>query len=212
MKHVIRIILFAGLAIVAGAAMAGNMSLTHVQHVNKSWTDTPQQKGLMETAIGEAEIAVTHAGFAIKKPDDMAWMKMHNKHVINAIDPGKEPKGPGMGYGVLKASKGVIKHINLAAGSADASDYLKLHAVHVATSAENAVKRSEQVLQLSELLQQSNSLKEVAKLSKEIAVLTQTILNGTDANNDGKITWQAGEGGLLESRKHLGFIVKDAGL
>jgi len=212
MKHIIRIALFTGLAVVAGAAMAGNMSLMHVQHVNKSWTDTPGQKGLMETAIGEAEIAATHAGFAANKPDDLAWMKMHNKHVINAIDPGKEPKGPGMGYGVMKAGKGVIKHINLAAGSKDASDYLKMHAVHVATSAENAVKRSEQVLQLSENLQKTNSPKEAAKLSKEIVVLTQAILNGTDANGDGKITWQAGEGGLLESRKHLGFIVKDAGL
>jgi len=212
MKHIIRIAFFAGLAIVAGAAMAGNMSLTHVQHVNKSWADTPGQKGLMETAIAEAEIAATHAGFAVKKPDDLAWMKMHNKHVINAIDPTKEPKGPGMGYGVIKASKGVIKHINLAAGSADASDFLKMHAVHVATSAENAVKRSEQVLQLSEMLQKTNSAKEAAKLSQEINALTQAILNGTDANGDGKITWQAGEGGLLESRKHLGFIVKDAGL
>jgi len=212
MKHIVRIAFFAGLVTVAGAAMAGNMSLVHVQHVNKSWNDTPQQKGLMETAIGEAEIAATHAGFAAKKPDDLAWMKMHNKHVINAIDPSKEAKGPGMGYGVLKASKGVIKHINLAAGSEGASEYLKMHSVHVATSADNAVKRSEQVLQLSGKLQMTSSSKEAAKLSEEIVVLTQAILNGTDANGDGKITWQAGEGGLLESKKHLGFIVKDAGL
>ncbi|MGW8248910.1 MAG: hypothetical protein ACWGOV_12470 [Acidiferrobacterales bacterium] len=212
MKHIVRIAFFAALATVAGAAMAGNMSLTHVQHVNKSWTDTPQQKGLMETAIGEAEIAALHAGFAAKKPDDLAWMKMHNKHVINALDPGMEPKGPGMGYGAMKASKGVIKHIKLAAGSKDASDYLKMHAVHVATSAENAVKRSQQVLKLSKKLQKTYSSEKAAKLSKEIVVLTQAILNGTDANGDGKITWQAGEGGLLESRKHLGFIVKHAGL
>jgi len=212
MKHIARIAFFAALATVAGVAMAGNMSLTHVQHVNKSWADTPQQKGFMETAIGEAKIAALHAGFAAKKPDDLAWMKMHNTHVINAIDPSKEPKGPGMGYGVIKASKGVIKHINLAAGSKDASDYLKMHSVHVATSAENAVKRSEEVLKLSEILQKTNSAKEAARLSKEIVVLTQAILNGTDANGDGKITWQAGEGGLLESQKHLGFIVKHAGL
>jgi len=212
MKHIARIALFAALATVTGVAMAGNMSLTHVQHVNKSWADTPQQKGFMETAIGEAKIAALHAGFAAKKPDDLAWMKMHNTHVINAIDPSKEPKGPGMGYGVIKASKGVIKHINLAAGSKDASDYLKMHSVHVATSAENAVKRSEEVLKLSEILQKTNSAKEAARLSKEIVVLTQAILNGTDANGDGKITWQAGEGGLLESQKHLGFIVKHAGL
>ena len=212
MKHIVRIALFAGLATVAGIAMAGNMSHVHVQHVNQSWNDTPQQKGLMETAIGEAEIAATHAGATAKKPDDLAWMKMHNKHVIHAIDPSKEPKGPGMGYGVIKASKGVSKHINLAAGREEASGHLKTHAVHVATSAENAAKRSDKILKLSSKLQKTNSAKKAAKLSKEIAALTQAVLNGKDANGDGKITWQAGEGGLLESQKHLGFIVKEAGL
>jgi len=212
MKQVIRIAVFAGLATLAGTAMAGNMSHAHIQHVNKSWNDTPQQKGFMETAIDEAQIAAQHAGFAAKKPGDLAWMKMHNKHVIHAIDPSKEVKGPGMGYGVIKASNGVAKHINLAAGSEGATAHIKTHAVHVATSAENAATRSDQVLKLSAKLQKTSSAKEAAKLSNEIVALTQAILDGTDANKDGKITWEAGEGGLRESQKHLGFIVKEAGL
>lgn len=212
MKHIIRIAIFAGLAAVAGVALAGNMSHAHIQHVNQSWKDTPEQQGLMATAIGEAEIAAKHAAATAKKPDDLAWMKMHNKHVIHAIDPSKEAKGPGMGYGVIKASKGVVKHIGLAASSEGASAHTKAHAVHVAASAENAVKRSHKVLHLSKILQKTSSTKKAAKLSQKIAKLTQAILNGKDANGDGKITWHAGEGGLLESQKHLGFIVKEAGL
>lgn len=37
-------------------------------------------------------------------------------------------------------------------------------------------------------------------------VLTLTILNGTDANGDGTIGWQLGEGGLAQAEQHRGFM------
>jgi hypothetical protein len=33
-------------------------------------------------------------------------------------------------------------------------------------------------------------------------------LNGRDANGDGKISWQEGEGGIAQMKQHLGFVDK----
>jgi hypothetical protein len=192
--------------------MAMNMSHAHIKHVSTSWGDTPNKMGFMDTAIAEAKIAAQHASFAVKKTDDLGWMKMHTKHVIHAVDASKIDKGPGLGYGVIKAAMGIAKHINLAASSPEASDHLKLHSVHVATSANNTVARGQKIITLSEELAASNSTSEAAGLMQKINILSQQLLNGEDANGDGKITWQEGEGGLLEAQKHLGFITKKEGV
>ncbi|MGH6943296.1 MAG: hypothetical protein ACREH6_03625, partial [Geminicoccaceae bacterium] len=88
-----------------------NMAHVHMGHVLTSWKDTPEQKGFLPTAQAEAELAAQHAGFAASRPDDLAWMKMHIGHVMNAIDPSVEPAGPGLGYGVKRAATGVAQHV-----------------------------------------------------------------------------------------------------
>ena len=42
---------------------------------------------------------------------------------------------------------------------------------------------------------------------QEILLMAKEILDGFDANDDGKVTWHEGEGGLLEAKKHMGFMM-----
>ena len=49
----------------------------HMGHVTDSWGDTPNEMGLLPTAIAEADIAVQHAGFAADQLDNLEWMKTH---------------------------------------------------------------------------------------------------------------------------------------
>ncbi|WP_428605954.1 hypothetical protein [Sedimenticola sp.] len=183
-----------------------NMSHAHMGHVTTSWGDTPNKAGLLPTAIAEAKIARQHAGFAASKPDDLAWMKMHATHVMHAMDPASTIKGPGLGYGVIKAASGVAKHINLAAKSEGASGNVKTHAVHVATAAENAAALGKEVVALGQQVQAASSSPDAAKLVNRINELTQHIIDGFDANGDGQVSWMKGEGGLMQAKQHMGFM------
>ena len=208
-----------GIALVVGGcasysdnATAGNMSHAHMGHVTKSWGDTPDKKGLLPTAMAEAKIAAQHAGFAANKPDDLGWMQMHARHVLNAIDPSVEAKGPGMGYGVIKAAGGTTKHIGFAAKSEDASENVRIHAAHVSASSQNTVKRAQEIVTLGKKVIAAGSAADAAPLVKQMATLSSQLMSGVDANGDGSITWHEGEGGLDAAQKHMGIMAKLEGM
>ncbi|MEH6470362.1 MAG: hypothetical protein V7752_03855 [Halopseudomonas sp.] len=189
-----------------------NLSHAHMGHVTTAWSDTPDGKGFLPVAIAEAKTAAQHAGFAASKPNDLAWMQTHTKHVLHAVDPSVEPKGPGLGYGVIKAAAGAAKHINAAAMSDGASQNVAAHSVHVATASQNTVDRAKQIVVLGAQLMAATSAAEAAPLVEQIKQLSDALLAGVDANGDGTISWQQGEGGLSEAQKHIGFMVKGEGL
>jgi len=208
-------------AIVLGAAVIGGpttataaegMAHAHMGHVSTGWQDTPDQMGLLPTAIAEAKIAAFHAGLAAKQPDNLEWMKTHAKHVLHAVDAGMIADGPGLGYGVKKAAAGAAKHIGFAAAADDASGNVKAHAVHVSTSADNTVERANAIVALAGRVDAAASAAEAAPLVAEMNSIAQMLLDGHDANGDGKITWKAGEGGLMAADKHMGFMRKGEGM
>ena len=202
----------AAISTTTNAAFAASKAHAHMGHVSKSWNDTPGKMGLLPTAIEEAKIAVFHAGLAAKKPDNLKWMQTHTHHVLNAIDPSIEPKGPGKGYGVLKAAKGAAFHINVAAKQADASDDVKIHAKYVATSALNTVDRAKRIIVVAKKILAAKSAKTAAPLVRQMVEITKELQTGRDANGDGKITWVKGEGGLGASAKHMGIMYKLEGM
>lgn len=192
--------------------MANNMSHAHIGHVLNKWKDTPDNSGFLPTARAEAEIAIKHAGAAAKKPTDLNWMKKHTKHVIHAVDPEKITKGPGLGYGVLKAAKGVAKHITLSAKSDNASDNIKKHAIHVNMTANNTTNRAAEILVHADKVLQATSASDAAPHVTVMSDLANQLLQGKDANGNGKISWHEGEGGLLVAEKHMGAMVKMEGI
>ncbi len=182
-----------------------NMSHVHMGHVDTGWSDTPDKRGLLQTAMRETKIAVQHATFAVKKRN-LKWMRAHTWHVAHAVNPKIAPKGPGLGYGVRRAATGVAWHIEAAAKSKGASKNVKGHSVHVATSAGNVVARSDRIIALAKMVQKTRSVPLARKYSLQILALSKQLLAGRDANGDGKISWIKGEGGLNQSAAHMRFM------
>src|SRR5262245_43978842 len=77
----------------------------HLGHVMTNWRDTPGSRGFLPVAADEARVAAQHARLASQSAsfDDV---KLHAGHVLHALDPTLEPKGPGAGYGVRQAAIG----------------------------------------------------------------------------------------------------------
>ena len=217
MNYTRAIALTFGLVFVTGCAggMAmkdDGMAHVHIGHVLTGWKDTPDTMGLLPTAIAEAKVAAQHAGFAASKPDDLAWMKTHIGHILNAVDPSVEPKGPGLGYGVVKAAGGAAAHVGFAAESDGASDNVKTHAVHVGASTKNVVTWANIIVRLGKLVQAAETAKQAVPLVKKIQQLAAYMLAGRDRDGDGKVSWKPGEGGLDAAEQHMGFMTEGEGL
>ena len=184
----------------------------HLGHVAESFRGTPDGMGLLPAAVAEAQIAQQHATLAGRDPADLDAMKRHTRHVVNALDPAQEEGGPGLGYGVIPAARGTAQHIGLAAGSEGASDNVQTHARHVATAASNAAANAEAAMELAAQIDDAEEASEAAELVEELARFTTAIVEGVDANEDGRIGWQEGEGGLAQATQHLGLLMDGEGL
>jgi hypothetical protein len=111
----------------------------HLGHVMTNWRDTPGGRGFLPVAIDEARVAVQHARLAAKatSADEIT---LHVGHVLHALDPAVEPKGPGAGYGIKKAATGAQQHLAFAAKAEGASEPLVAEAALVSTALANAVQ------------------------------------------------------------------------
>lgn len=202
------------LAIMAltGGATAQNPVHVHIGHASEAFPGTPDGQGLLSTAIAEAEIAHQHATLAGRDPASLEGMQRHMAHVIHALDPAAVEGGPGLGYGATTAAERAARHTELAAASEGASDAVKTHAVHVATAARGAVSNAEAAIGLAEDIQKAEDAAEAATLLEELTSLTDAIMNGVDADGDGRIGWQEGEGGLAQAAQHMGLLKRAEGL
>lgn len=200
-------------ALLAWAAPASAQAAhRHMGHVADQWNDTPDGVGLLAAAQAEAAIANQHAGLATAQPDNLQSIQRHVGHVMHALDPSTVEGGPGKGYGVVKAAQGAAQHIGLAAAADDASDNVKTHAEHVKTSAENVVTWSQQVIEKGRQVQAATDAATAARLAEEIHHMTTAIVEGTDANGDGRVSWGEGEGGLAQAEQHMGLMKRGEGM
>ena len=185
---------------------------THIGHVMTMWKDTPNSQGFLPVAVADAKVAATHAGYMQKAPDNLDSMKAHAGHVLNALDPSLEPKGPGSGYGVKRAAAGALQHIQLAAKSDGASKGVQTHSGHVSASLTDVTQWTDQAIGTAQKIRAATSAAEAAPLVAELIAQTNSIANGVDANKDGSIGWQSGEGGLAQAQQHMGLMMKGEGL
>ena len=120
--------------------------------------------------------------------------------------------GPGLGYGVVKAAQGVAAHIGFSAASDDASDNVRAHAVHISTSTGNVVGWAEAALKFAARVKSATYRNTTQFNAGKIVKLLRQIVNGVDANEDGSVSWEEGEGGLAQAEQHMGFMLKGEGL
>jgi hypothetical protein len=184
----------------------------HLGHVMTNWRDTPSNVGFLIAAVSDANVAAVHAKLAAKTPDNLDEMKLHAGHVLNALDPVVEPKGPASGYGVKKAATGALQHLQFAVQGEGATVNIKTHATHVSASLNDVLQWTDQAIATARQIRSSTVAADAARLVTELVALTTEITDGNDANKDGQIGWQTGEGGLRQAQMHMGLMMKGEGL
>jgi hypothetical protein len=176
---------------------------THIGHVVNSFGDTPGGLGLLPMAVAEAKTAAQHAALGARTPENLDAMKLHAGHVVHALDPSIVNTGPGKGYGAKRAALAAASHIDLAAKAPGASQNVITHSMHIATASKAAAARAEQVIALARQIQMATTAAEAAKLYGQLVPLAAQVYEGFDANSDGRIGWQEGEGGLAQAEQHV---------
>jgi hypothetical protein len=176
---------------------------THIGHIMESFKDTPKQQGLLPTALDEAKIAAEHAALALKSRESLDQMKLHAAHVIHAIDPTSEPKGPGLGYGVKKAAQGVQQHVELAAKVEGASTTAKNQALYVSRWAANVVIWSDEAITLAQEIRKTTSASVAGGAATELVTVTEQLITGMPAV--GRFDLQ---GGLKQAQERMELLKK----
>jgi hypothetical protein len=179
----------------------------HIGHVGTSFRDTPEQKGFLETAIAEADVAIQHATLGMRDLTNLDAMKRHAGHVLHALDATLIGQGPGKGYGLKKAATNIANHITMAGNAEGQPAGVKTHSVHVAQSANNTVKRADEIIALAQQIQSATSAEQAKPLFEQLNAKAQLLRAGVDANGDGRIGWQEGEGGLDMSKTHMDLML-----
>jgi hypothetical protein len=167
----------------------------HIGHVMTNWRDTPGTRGFLPVAIDEVRVASLHAGLAAKSTmlDDI---KLHVGHVLNALDPAIEPKGPGGGYGVKKATAGALQHLDFAAKAEGATPTITTHAAQVSSSLSNVQQWLDQAIVIGEKIRAATDAAAATALTAD---LVNTVTRISDE-------------GLQPAQTHMTAILKAEGL
>jgi hypothetical protein len=215
MRSTHRIVLAAialAIAPAALAAQAGNAAHTHIGHVADAFRGTPEGKGLVPTAIAEANVVAQHAALAARDPNNLQSAKTHAGHVLHAIDPSLAESGPGAGYGLKPAVTAAINHIGLAAKAEGASQAVTTHAGHITASLNNTAQRADRIAEIAKQIQAAEAGTDVAPLITEMNTIAAQLVPGNDANGDGRVGWQENEGGLQQAEQHVGLLKTAEGI
>ena len=192
----------------APAPSAAMPSNPHVGHVTTSFNGTPNAQGLLPAALAEARVVAQHAALAARNSSSLEAMKLHAGHVLHALDPAAASTGPGVGYGLKKAATALATHIELAAKAEGAAASVTTHAVHIAASARNTAWRADRLATIAQQVQAATSVDAAARLIVELNLIAGQLMTGHDANSDGKISWEEGEGGLQQVEQHVALMIR----
>ena len=203
------------LGLLATTAGAQNGAHAHILQVVNPEAASVAELGFLRQALGEAGTAAEYAAFAAggqQRPGDLQAMKTHAGNVLHALDPTRRESGPGLGFGLLEASRNTIEHVRMAADASDASDNVQAHAEHVLSCVRNTLERARRMLEITERILASESAHEADGLSDELNTLGFQLRNGVDANGDGLVTWHDGEGGLYVAQEHMQMLMRREGI
>ncbi|HET9949265.1 MAG TPA: hypothetical protein VFQ22_10115 [Longimicrobiales bacterium] len=184
----------------------------HIRHVTEAFMGTPGGLGLLPTAMAEADIALRHLGFAAADSTSVSVIRMHVAHALHALDPAAAPGGPGLGYGIRRAAEEAALHVQMAADAEGATGNVIFHAEHVATAALNVARQVDAVVALGKRVESAPSPAAALPLLAELTARTEALLGGRDADGDGLVGWQRGEGGLRQATWHMNLMRRGEGL
>ena len=82
----------------------------------------------------------------------------------------------------------------------------------MSASLENVGHWTDEAVATAQKIRAATSAAEAAPLITQLLTQLNTIASGVDANKDGTIGWQIGEGGLAQAQQHMGLMMKGEGL
>jgi hypothetical protein len=194
------------------ATSAQNPVHAHIGHAAIAFGDTPGGQGLLPTALQEAEIAAQHTALASADPENLDGMRRHAGHALHALDPSVVPGGPGLGYGVKQGATGAALHVGMVIGPDGASENVTVHTAHIATALANVTQWTDEAIALAQRLQSAASVASAASLVTQLDAVCHSIVYGRDADGDGRVGWQEGEGGLAQATQHMNLMRRGEGL
>jgi hypothetical protein len=153
---------------------------SHIGHVMTAWKDTPGTVGLLTVAISDARVAAAHA-LLTSKSSTLDDIKLHAGHVLHALDPEIEPKGPASGYGAKKATTGAAQHLGFAVAGEGASQILKSGAASVSAKLDAVQSAIARAVSTVGTIRGATAAPEGSKAAAELLSLTSDITSGLDA-------------------------------
>ena len=165
----------------------------HIGHVMTAWRDTPGTVGLLTVAASDARVAAAHA-LLTSKSETLDDMKMHAGHVLHALDPAIEPKGPASGYGAKKAAAGGLQHVGFAAGAEDASQAVKAHAEVVSATLTDTIVAIDRAIATAEKIRAAAASGEAQALTGELVSQISQIGEGIESAREEMRTMMKAEG------------------
>ncbi|RPI51169.1 MAG: hypothetical protein EHM55_19620 [Acidobacteria bacterium] len=152
---------------------------SHIGHVMIAWRDTPGTVGLLTVALSDTRVAAAHA-LLTSKSTSLDELKLHAGHVLHALDPAVEPKGPASGYGAKKATAGALQHVGFAAAVDTASAEVKSRAAVVSAGLTETNAAIDRALVVAQNIRAATSPADAAALARELPALTAEIGAGLD--------------------------------
>ena len=116
-----------------------------------------------------------------------------------------EHRDEGSGLGLRRKAGGggrVAARSSSRRRSEGASKGVQTHAEHVTASLADVTQWTDAAIATAQKIRAATTAAEAAPLVAELSQQTTSISNGVDANKDGRIGWQTGEGGLEQAQAH----------
>ena len=182
----------------------------HLDHIARSFSDTPLGMGLLKTAMIEGEIAAAWARVAGVDTLDLGRMQRAMNNVLHAIDPVEMPVGAGMGYGFRRAAEGVDMHANLAMMAAPDSvgPSLAFHGPFMTRAAQAARARAADAIAIARQIQSAEDVRSALRLVDRLSETIRTMMYGEDRDDDGRIGQTGDEAGLAQAAYHLSLVYR----
>lgn len=196
-------LLLMGVTAAPASALQTDPVQTHIGHVMTGFGGTPDGGGLLPTAMAEAETGREYVQRGLQDTSNLEWMQSQAEGVIHAVDPSRIEEGPGLGFGVKAAAQGIVQHIELAASSDGASENVQTHATHVSAAASAVAARAEELVALAEEVLDASDYSTAEGLVTRMRRLADQLVEGEDVDENGEISFDEGEGGLMHVQRHM---------
>jgi hypothetical protein len=184
----------------------------HILHVSDVFEGTPGGQGLLRIALAEGEIAALHAELATEAANSLSDVRLHVGHMLHALDPAIVFEGPGLGYGLRRATEESLQHVEMGATSEGASDNLRTHAAYIGATLRAVLNRADRMVDLARDIQLATSVSAAAPLLARLNELGSALVPGRDLDRDHLVGWQGEEGGLRQAAQHMTLLKRGEGL